>query len=50
MNQTIGEKFGYLDVGCSEGKITAALGKEVFKKDPSKIFGCDVRQPESTEG
>lgn len=31
-----------LDVGCSEGSITAALGKG-FRLTPSAIFGCDVR-------
>jgi len=31
-----------LDVGCSEGSITAALGRG-FRLAPSAIFGCDVR-------
>jgi len=39
----------YLDVGCSEGGITAKLG-EYFGLRSKDIFGIDIRKPKSVEG
>lgn len=39
----------YLDIGCSEGGITAKLG-QYFGLTPPNIMGIDIRQPKSIEG
>jgi ubiquinone/menaquinone biosynthesis C-methylase UbiE len=39
----------FLDIGCSEGGITAKLG-EYFGLDHSNIIGIDIRKPKSTDG
>ena len=38
-----------LDVGCGEGSITTAVGKALNLR-ASRIHGCDVREPASTNG
>lgn len=46
IRRILDEKFvpvTLLDIGCSEGKITAALGKG-FGMDSANIHGCDVRE------
>lgn len=39
-----------LDVGCAEGSITAALGKEGFNLNEEDIHGCDVRDQSTLVG
>ena len=39
----------FLDIGCSEGGITAKLG-EYFGLNVTNIMGMDIRRPKSTDG
>ena len=39
----------FIDIGCSEGGITAKLG-DYFGLKPQNIFGIDIRVPQSTNG
>lgn len=39
----------FIDIGCSEGGITAKLGN-YFGLRPQNIFGIDIRVPKSTNG
>jgi ubiquinone/menaquinone biosynthesis C-methylase UbiE len=41
--------YSMLDVGCSEGSITADLGYELGL-EPKKIHGCDISEPKATVG
>eukprot|EP00761_Pharyngomonas_kirbyi_P002052 gb/GECH01002056.1/.p1 GENE.gb/GECH01002056.1/~~gb/GECH01002056.1/.p1 ORF type:complete len:460 (+),score=91.20 gb/GECH01002056.1/:1-1380(+) len=40
----------YIDVGCSEGAITAALGSALEYDHNTQVFGCDVVPVSSSEG